>query len=150
MFSNYDSNRYNPTAVELPPPGRYNASIEEASETYSKAGNTMIKVVFSLSGKSGKKVFHYFVDNEYIQRKLDQFFNSFAIQPGNFDLQSWLGKTGDVQVVHEEQNGFKNARVHYFHLRLDAKPETLSSDDSDTGYGDTSGTFIATDDDVPF
>ena len=149
MFSNYNHERYNPTAVELPPPGRYNASIESASETYSKAGNTMIKVVFSLSGKN-TKIFHYFVDNEYIQRKLDQFYNSFNIQPGNFDLQSWLGKTGDIQVVHEEQNGFKNARVHYFYLRK-AKPETLSySDESGTTYDDTPETFVATDDDVPF
>ena len=149
MFSNYDYKKYNPTAVELPPPGRYTVSIEEASNTYSKAGNTMIKVVFLLNGKN-TKIFHYFVDNEYIQRKLDQFYNSFNIQPGNFDLQSWLGKTGDIQVVHEEQNGFKNARVHYFHLRM-AKPETLSySDDSDAAYGDTPETYVATDDDVPF
>ena len=146
MFSNYDHKRYNPTSVELPPPGRYTASIESASETYSKAGNTMIKVVFLLNCKNAK-IFHYFVDNEYIQRKLDQFFNSFAIQPGNFALQTWLGKTGDIQIVHEEQNGYKNARIRYFHLR-DTKPEMLSeSDDSGMTYGDT---FIATDDDVPF
>jgi len=149
MFSNYDYKKYNPTAVELPPPGRYTVSIEEASNTYSKAGNTMIKVVFLLNGKN-TKIFHYFVDNEYIQRKLDQFYNSFGIQPGNFELQSWLGKTGDVQIVHEEQNNYKNARIQYFHLRDTPLSAALSCSDDYGAPGDTSETFTATDEDVPF
>jgi len=148
MFSNYDARRYDPTAYELPPPGKYRATIEEASNTYSKAGNAMIKVVFTLNGKKAK-IYHYFVDNEYVQRKLDQFFNSFAIRPGEFDLRNWLDKSGEIQIVHEEQeNGRKNAKVQYFCLR-----ETMPEPPIDEGYqysSDNGGTFVATDDDIPF
>ena len=117
MFDNYNPNEYNPkSGFELPPPGRYKAYVEEAEHTYSKAGNKMIKMVFSLDGY-GTKVYHYILDNDYAQRNLDQFYNSFAIKPGNFDLSSWTGKSGEVQIKHEESNGYANARIHYFHLR---------------------------------
>ena len=150
MFRYYDKRKYSPTSgYEIPPPGKYTASIDSASHTYSKAGNPMLKLVFSLSGSSAK-IHYYFVDTEYVQRKLDQFFNSFAIQPGNFDLETWIGRSGEVQIAHEESNGYTNAKIHYFHLReVSAAADSLPYFDEPGGFTNEHGVDV-TDGDIPF
>jgi hypothetical protein len=117
MFGNYDASKYDPQpGFELPPEGPHSLTVEAATQETSKAGNAMIKASFSVRGYNCR-IFHYFVDNEYIQKKLDQFFNAFGIAPGDFDLRGWIGRSGEAMVAHEEYNGKAQPRINYFVLR---------------------------------
>ncbi|GHV55013.1 hypothetical protein FACS1894216_16240 [Synergistales bacterium] len=122
MFANYNTDSYDPNAVSFEPIpiGAHRIRVEEAEEGTSKNGNAMIKVTFSVSGHKGK-LFHYFVDNEWIQRNLDPFFDSFGIQPGNFNLLTRRGKVGACVVKHEMYDGGARARISYFVLKSKQK-----------------------------
>ena len=143
MFANYDPAQYNPKDFDVPPPGRYKARIEEAKNTYSKAGNSMIKVMISLDTHSAR-VHHYLVDNEHIQQNLDRFLDCFSIRPGDFDLSNWEGKRGEVIIKLEEFNGNEYPRVAHFILKkkqdttsAHAKaPSTFSDADENAALGD--------------
>ena len=118
MFDNYNAQEYNPNkSFDVPPPGRHRVRVEDAEITESKSsGNTMIKLTLAVSGHSGR-VFHYFVDNEYIQRNLDQFFDSFGIKPGNFNVLDWRGKVGAAVLQHVLYKDEPQAKVSYFILK---------------------------------
>lgn len=117
MFNNYDAQKYDPnTSFEVVPVGKHRLRIDEAEQQTSKSGNPMIKVAFTVSGFSGK-LFHYFVDNEYLQRNIDPFFDSFGIEPGDFNILNWRGKAGAGQVKHEPYNGAPQPRISYFILK---------------------------------
>lgn len=117
MFNNYDAKKYDPsTSFEVPPVGKHRLRVEEAEEGRSKNGNDMIKVTFSISGFAGR-LFHYFVDNEYLQRNIDPFFDSFGIKPGDFNFLNWRGKTGAAIVKHALYEGNPQARISCFILK---------------------------------
>ena len=117
MFNNYDANKYDPTtAFEAPPVGKYRVRVEETEAQTSKNGNNMIKVTLSISGHPGR-IFHYFVDNEYLQRNIDPFFDSFGIRPGDFNILNWRGKVGAAYIKHELYNDTPQAKISYFILK---------------------------------
>jgi hypothetical protein len=114
LFKHYDTSKYDPdVSFELIPRGIHRLRVVEAEEAVSKRGNTMAIVTFSVSGYTSK-LFYYFVDGEWFQRKIDPFFDSFSIQPGDFNLKNWFGKIGAAQVIHEEYQGKQQAKIHYF------------------------------------
>jgi hypothetical protein len=113
---NYDAKKYDPnTAFEPIPAGKHRLRIETAEETKSKNGNDMIKVTFAVSGHRGR-LFHYFVDGEFLQQYIDPFFDSFGISPGDFNVLNWRGKAGAAQVKHEMYKDSPQARISYFIL----------------------------------
>lgn len=133
---NYDANKFNPNISFDPPPvGKHRVRIEEAEEQTSKSGNTMIRVSFSVSGHPGR-VFHYFVDNEYLQRNIDPFFDSFGIRPGDFNVLGWKGKAGAACLKHEMYNGNPQARISYFVLKSqqDNLPAWQEEKDADVPF----------------
>jgi hypothetical protein len=114
MFRHYDSTKYDPNfTFELPPEGEHILRVEKAKWTTSKNGNDMIEAVFSVEG-CPSRIYHYFVDHEYIQKKLDSFFTSFGIEPGDFHLEGWVGRRGAARVRHKEDSWGKKAEVWYF------------------------------------
>ena len=143
-LSNYRPEAYDPQdSFETPPPGKYTAYVEEAAWGESKAGNRMIKITLSLSGGNYGRVFHQFVDNSYIQKYLDQFLESFGINPNSYnDLKGWVGKSGLVQIKNEEYEGKTRPKVHYFHMRKNQNtasapsrtPSTYSDADENAVY----------------
>jgi hypothetical protein len=137
MFSYYDPSKYDPTpAFKLPPEGEYWLYIEDAEEKTSKAGNEMIEVKLSVDGYACR-VFHVFVNNEYIQKYLDRFFASFGITPGDFNLSGWLGKKGRARIKHEEYNNRTNAKIDYFILLRDDEDFPLNASE----FGDDGGEY---------
>jgi hypothetical protein len=137
MFQNYSEEKFNPGAgFDAPPPGKYRVRIEEAEETTSKSGMTMIKLSLKVSGYPGT-VFHYIVDNEYAQRNLDQFFDSFGIRPGDFNYLGWRGRVGAAQLKTEQYNGNDQAKVSYFILRSrqEGLPAWTEAGGPSGGYG---------------
>ncbi len=54
-------------------------------------------------------------DNQKLtNQKLGELWNSFGISQGNFDLNSWIGKSGAAKVKHEAYNGEMSPKVAYF------------------------------------
>ena len=97
------------------PEGRYRVMIDSAEMAVSKAsGNDMLVVKLAVSGSS-THLWNYivFLDDrpEITNRMLTQFFDSFGIDDGNFNLASYVGKVGGCQVKHDEQG---RAKVQYF------------------------------------
>ena len=113
----FNSNDYSEQSFKPIPIGDYRVRIASAEEQVSAAGNQMIKLVLEVSGYNST-IWHWIVfmpDNQKLtNQKLGELWNSFGIQQGNFNLQSWVGKVGAAKVKHEERNGDANAKIAYF------------------------------------
>ena len=94
--------------------GDHRVRIKEVSKQISQNGRDMIKLVFDVSG-TNILLYNYivFMDDrpEITNRKLTQLFDSFGIEDGNFNLNSWVGKVGAVNVKHDEE---ERAVVNYY------------------------------------
>lgn len=98
--------------------GKHRIRIASAEKAVSKSGKDMLALQFEVSGCTSI-LYHYIVflpdRPEITNRSLTQFFDSFKdIPDGEFDTAKWIGKVGACMVKHEEYNGNKTARVHYF------------------------------------
>ena len=99
------------------PNGDYRMIIRGAEKAMSKdiiKPKKMIKLKLGVSGYA-KSIYHYIVflpDNrEVTNRNLTNFFRSFGIQGGNFNLDSYIGKEGAGR-VEIDSNGYE--KVKYF------------------------------------
>lgn len=102
------------TEFEEIPEGRYRVAIVGAEMAVSSKGNDMLVIKLLVSGTK-RNLWNYitFLDDrpEITNRMLTQFFDSFGIEDGNFNLNSYIGKIGGCQVKHDEEG---RAKVHYF------------------------------------
>ncbi|MBQ3455228.1 MAG: DUF669 domain-containing protein [Synergistaceae bacterium] len=122
----YNAADFNPNRFKLIPPGKYRVRIEEAEEQTSKTGKQMVKLTLKVSGYNST-IWHYVVFDmttpEGITRTNDRLgwiYDSFSIQPGNLDVETWKGKAGAAEIINEDNNkGGKRAVVKNFILRKD-------------------------------
>lgn len=95
------------------PVGEHRIRIASAEKAISKNGNDMLVLKFDVSGYNSS-LWHYIVflpeTPEITNRNLTQFFDSFGIEDGNFNLESWKGKVGGC-MTKEDEFGTK---VRYF------------------------------------
>ena len=114
---NFNATDYEETSFKPIPIGDHRMRISSAEEQISNSGNQMIKLVLEVSGYNST-IWHYIVfmpeNQKLTNQKLGEFWNSFGIPQGNFNLQQWVGKVGAGKVKHEEYNGESNAKVAYF------------------------------------
>lgn len=114
---NFDNTQYTEQSFKPIPVGEHRVRIAQAEESTSQAGNQMIKLTLEVSGHNSK-IWHNVVfmpdKQQLTNQKLGELFNSFDIQPGNFNLASWVGKVGAAKVKHEAYNGENQAKVWYF------------------------------------
>jgi hypothetical protein len=112
-------------------------------------------MVLEVSGYNGK-IFHNLVfmqDRQDItNQKLGELFNSFGIQPGNFNLPTWIGKVGAAKVKHEEYNGEMNPKVAYFigKDRQDKLPAWVEPSNKAELTGQATVTPVPTPSDLPW
>lgn len=97
------------------PEGDYRIRVKSADKAISKAGNDMLALQFDVSG-SKQILYHYIVfledRPEITNRMLTSFFDSFpAINEGNFNMTTWLGKVGACHVKHDDDG---RAKLSYF------------------------------------
>ena len=114
----WEYKREESSEFQVIPEGEYRIRIKSADKAVSKSGNDMLKLTFEVSGYNSL-LFHYIVfmadRPEITNRMLTQFFDSFKdIPEGEFDTSKWIGKVGAAKVKHEEYNGNKSAKIHYF------------------------------------
>lgn len=89
-------------------PGDYRVEITAVEETESKAGNPMIVVTVRPNG-SKINIKHYIVKNQYFNRNMTDFFDSFNIDEGDFNFPTWVGAVGAAKLV-EDENGYLKVR----------------------------------------
>jgi len=96
------------------PAGDHRVVIESAEQAQSKNGNDMLVIKMRVSGYNSL-LWHYivFMDQrpEITNQKLTQFFDSFDIEDGNFNLASYVGRAGAAHVKIDE-NGY--SKVAWF------------------------------------
>lgn len=100
------------------PEGKHRIRVKSAEKAVSKNGNDMLTLTFEVSGYNSL-VFHHIVfmpdRPEITNRMLTQFFDAFKdIPEAELDTSKWIGKVGACQIKHDEWNGNKTAKVHYF------------------------------------
>ena len=113
---NYEETKSDFESEQIPN-GDYRMIIRGAEKAMSKDTvnpKKMIKLKLGVSGYA-KNIYHYIVflpnNREITNRNLTNFFRSFGIEGGNFNLDSYLGKKGAGR-VEIDSNGYE--KVKYF------------------------------------
>lgn len=110
------------TEFEEIPEGRYRVMIVGAEMAVSSKGNDMLVIKLQLSN-SKRNLWNYitFLDDRpgITNRMLTQFFDSFGIGDGDFNLNGYIGKVGGCQVKHDVDG---RARVQYFLSKKQQEP----------------------------
>lgn len=91
-------------------PGDYRVEIVSVEEKESKAGNPMLVIGIRPNG-SNITVNHYIVKNEWFNRNMTDFFDSFNIDDGDFTLPTWIGAVGAAKLKEDDKGYLK---VQYF------------------------------------
>ena len=100
--------------------GDYRVEIVDVEDTTSKSsGSPMIVVTVKPNG-SNIKIKHYVVKNQYFNRNMTEFFDSFNIDEGDFNFIGWVGAVGAAK-LKEDDSGY--LKVAWF-IRRD-KAESL-------------------------
>lgn len=89
-------------------PGDYRVEIVSAEEATSKSGNPMIVIGVKPNG-SNITIKHYIVKNEYFNRNMTDFFDSFNVDEGDFNFLTWVGAVGAAKLKEDEQGYLKVA-----------------------------------------
>lgn len=88
------------------PAGDHRVVIDSAEQAVSRNGNDMLVIKMRVSGYQSM-LWNYivFMDDkpEITNQKLTQFFDSFGIEDGNFNLASYQGRAGAVRVKIDDQ-----------------------------------------------
>lgn len=150
---NFNAADYEETSFKPIPVGDHRVRIASAEEQTSNSGRQMIKLVLDVSGYNAT-IWHYIVllqDNQKLtNQKLGELWNSFGIQQGNFNLQSWVGKVGAAKVKHEDYNGEPNAKIAYF-IKKDRQDKLPAWQEMNSGSTtQTSPDFTPVSNDLPF
>ena len=90
-------------------PGDYRVEITDVEETTSKSsGAPMLKITMKPNG-SNIRVYHYIVKNEYFNRNMTNFYDSFDIESGDQNILGWVGATGAAK-LEEDDGGYLKVR----------------------------------------
>lgn len=96
------------------PAGKHRLRIASAERKTSAKGNDMVELVLDISGYSGKVWFYLVFLPDYpdiTNRNLTAIYDSFGIEKGNMNFDSWIGKVGAGQLKYDENEYLK---IHYF------------------------------------
>ena len=91
-------------------PGDYRVEIVSVEEKESKAGNPMLVIGVQPNG-SKIVIHHYIVKNDWFNRNMTEFFDSFNIDDGDFTLPTWIGAVGAARLKEDDKGYLK---VQYF------------------------------------
>lgn len=93
--------------VEIPE-GDYRVAITAVEEKKSQAGNDMLVITLKLCG-ANITVKDYIVKNKWFNRNMTEFFDSFNIDEGDFNILTWIGASGAAKFKRDEKGYLKKA-----------------------------------------
>ena len=102
-------------------PGDYRVEIVGVEDTTSKSGNPMLVVSIRPNG-SNITIKHYIVKNDYFNRNMTEFFDSFNIEDGDFALPTWVGAVGAAK-LKEDENGYLKVGWFINQSKAESLPE---------------------------
>ena len=82
-------------------PGDYRVEITDVEETVSKSSGNPMLVITVKPNNVNIRIKHYIVKNEYFNRNLTEFYNSFNISFGDQNFLGWVGAVGAAKLVEE-------------------------------------------------
>lgn len=101
-WANYYKREENKSSKKVQ--GQLRCVVTAAEEAKSKTGKDMIVVSVKPSGAEFS-VKHYIVKNEYFNRNMTSFFDSFpAIDDGDFNFAKWIGAVGAANFTLDENS----------------------------------------------
>ena len=113
----YNNEQYNEENNSLINPGNYRVRIIDAKETIARNGNAGIEITLEVNGYTKKLKHFIWYNREHVERtnqRLGELFHSFDInEEERNSCESWLGKTGAVNVVHDIYKGHTIAKVAF-------------------------------------
>lgn len=150
---NFNAADYEEQSFKPIPIGDHRVRIASAEEQTSSSGRQMIKLVLDVSGHNST-IWHFIVfmpeNQKLTNQKLGELWNSFGIQQGNFNLNSWVGKVGAAKVKHEDYNGEPSAKIAYF-IGKDRQGKLPDWQEPNHATGNTVvSDFALADGDLPF
>ena len=103
----------------LLPIGDYRLRIAEVEEKTSKNGNDMFEIKLDVSGQECKLFYNLVFlpgNAQMTNQRIGEICDSFGIPKGDPNLIKTvgIGKVGGARIKHEDYNGEKRAKVHYF------------------------------------
>ena len=117
MNWNYNQANYNEQSYNLLNQGNYKVRIMSVRETIAKNGNEGLEITFEVDGHNNKLKYFIWYNRDCpanTDRKLGELFESFAITIDERSYcESWVGKTGAVNVIHDDYKGHKIAKVAF-------------------------------------
>lgn len=154
-MSNWDS--YIPEESPKAEAGDFRCEVIAAEEGESKSsGKPMIIITVKPNG-SNAKVKCYMVKNEYFNRNITSFFDSFGITRGDFNLLGWVGAVGAGKFALDDE-GYLKLKWFLSPKQAEKLPEWVGEKperqtiSSLGGYGDVKPNFetVNPEDDFPF
>lgn len=125
-------------------PGDYRVEITDVEETVSKSSGNPMLVITVKPNNVNIRIKHYIVKNEYFNRNLTEFYNSFNIDFGDQNFLGWVGAVGAAKLV-EDENGYMKIKRLIPLERQDNLPAWVGS----VPVGQTVEGFVS-DDELPF
>lgn len=96
---------YKPERASRVEAGNYRCSVLDVEQGVSKSsGNDMFVITVGIAN-TNIKVKNYIVCNEYFNRNMTAFFESFGIDEGDFETIGWIGACGAAK-FEEDENGY--------------------------------------------
>ena len=125
-------------------PGDYRVEITDVEETVSKSSGNPMLVITVKPNNVNIRIKHYIVKNEYFNRNLTEFYNSFNIDFGDQNFLGWVGAVGAAKLV-EDENGYMKIKRLIPLERQDNLPAWVGS----VPVRQTVESFVS-DDELPF
>lgn len=138
---------YSYTRTPRVEPGEHRVTIVAVEEKVSSKGSNMIVVTLQVNGTT-EKINHYIVYNEYFNRNMTQFFDSFNIAEGDFDLMTWPGAIGAAKIKEDDQ-GYPKVAWFIRKDKAEALPAWVGAM-PERQTVDASGFAQVEDDELPF
>lgn len=131
--------------------GDYRFEVVAVEEKTSGKGNKMIVVSTQLNGTE-IVVKDYFVEGEWFNRKMTQFFDATNIDEGDFVLAGWIGAVGAAR-YKEDENGYLKVAFYFDQNRAAKLPPwqgVVPERQRVASIGDAHDGMMETDEDLPF
>jgi len=96
---------YKPEVNSNATTGKRRCVVVDAEETISKSSGKPMWVITVTPNGSKARVNNYIVKNEYFNRNMTSFFDSFGIERGNFNKLEWINAMGAANFDTDE-NGY--------------------------------------------
>lgn len=131
--------------------GDHRFEVIAAEEKVSQSGKNMVVVTLKLNGYD-TNVKDYFVEGEWLNRKLTQWFDSTNINEGDMNLLGWKGAVGAAR-FKEDENGYLKVSYYIDKKRAEKLPAwqgEMPERQTVTTLSDAKFEDVTNEDDLPF